>query len=140
MAALCAFHIYRIATRLCAVCITLLGVSELPQHKLLWWLLLLLPLLQPSSLPALPGWCGPASAAQRLSCIITCQVGRMHNAAVGVAPLTSEVQGAVLVACEVCTHPNQLQHTSRALTAHHLNRTGGRSRRSSRAVGQSTCI
>lgn len=49
------------------------------------------------------------------------QVCGVNDAAVAVAALTCEVQGAVFVACEVGAQLRQLQHTGGALAAHDLH-------------------
>ena len=45
-----------------------------------------------------------------------CDVSSMHDAAVAVPSLASQMQAAVLVAGELCTQLGQLQHCCRALT------------------------
>lgn len=47
----------------------------------------------------------------------------MDNSPVAVAPLTSEVESSIIVACEIGAQLHQLKHTGRALTAHHLDST-----------------
>ena len=45
-----------------------------------------------------------------------CDVSSMHNAAIAVPSLASQVQAAILVAGELCTQLGQLQHCCRPLT------------------------